>query len=333
MNEEGTPAGPPVDPDDAATVTEKKGLWPACTARRGLLVPPLLAAFTATLVGLGVPPPPGLCLLGDARDYLRGAVTPALAATEFDASRLKLGVGRAAIGDWNNLGEALLIDGQLCVRSTAAGSRDYYRLVCGRHFRTSALAFLPPGARPRGKFSVTEPMTLGQLRRRLAGQYPGGVLLAGTLHFATLDTIAVSRPAIHGVSVERHAVDYYTEPREERRDAWAYVVGIAVRQPLPPEQRDDRSLARLLAPRAGGRADSLVEALVLAAPPANGNRPPASNEAVTLGRVTDASRVVEGAVDLYPLYRPGDCAVAIAGESFEDPLPALTPSAATATAP
>lgn len=332
MNE-GTPAGPFVDPDDSTTVIEKRGLWRACASRHGLLVPPLLALFTAVLVGHGVPPPPSLCLLGDARDYMRGTVSATLAGTEFDASRLTLGLGRAAIGDWNNLGEALLVGGQLCVRSTAAGSRDYYRLVCDHRFRTSAFAFLPPGARPRGIFSVTEPMTLGQLRRQLAGQYPAGVLLAGSLRFATLDTIAVSRPAIRGVSVEHHAVDYYTEPREERRDAWAYVVGVAVRQPLPLEQLDDQSMARLLAPRPGGRSESLVQALVLAATPADGNRLPSPHEAVALGRVTDESRVVEGAVDLYPLYRLSDCGVSTTGEPADDPLPALIPSAATATAP
>lgn len=332
MNDEGTPAGPAPDPQDAVPVPAKARRWQACAVPRGLLVPPLLAAFTAALVGLGAPPPPSLCVLGDARDYLRGVVAPALVAAEFDASRLRLGVGRAAVGDWNNLGEALLVGGQLCLRGTAAGSPDYYRLVCGPRFRTSAFAFLPPGARPRGTFSVTEPMTLGQLRRRLAGQFPSGVLLAGALRFATLDTIAVSRPAIHGVSIERHAVDYYTEPREERHDAWAYVIGIAVRQPLSPAQRDDPWIARLLAPRPGGYADSLVQALVLAAPP-DGRQAPTPNEGVSLGRVTEASRLVEGAIDLYPLYRVGDCPAARAGEATDNPLPALSRTAATATAP
>jgi len=334
MNEAGTPAGPPPDADESATVVQHPQPPRAWAARRDLLAPALLALFIALLVGMGAPPPPSLCLLGDARDYLRGAMAPALAAAEFDASPRTLGLGRAAIGDWGNLGEALLVGGQLCLRSTARGSPDYYRLVCGRRFRTSAFAYLPAGARPRGRFSVAEPLTLGQLRRRLAGQYPSGVLLAGYLRFAVLDSFAVSRPAIDGLSVERHPADYYTEPREERRDAWSYVVGIAVRQPLPPEQRDDPSLARLLAPRPGGRIDSPVEVLVLAAAPVERSRPPMPDTAVAVGRVMDESQVREGALELYPLYRVSDCdAAPVASDVATRLVPDLSPDAATATAP
>jgi hypothetical protein len=161
------------------------------------------------------------------------------------------------------------------------------------------------------------------------------VLVAGYLHFATLTTIAVARPAILGVSVTRRAAEYYTEPREERHDRWGYMVGIAVRQPLAAEQRDDPALARLLAPRPDGQTDSLIQVLVLAQAPASADQPPQPDQAVILGRVTDGSVVVEGRIDVYPLYRLADCVLPTAAIGAEAPgnSSAATPAPPTSTTP
>ena len=279
----------------------------AWLARRGPLAPAALALVTMLLVNLGRPPDPSLCLLGDARDYLNGIIAPALRETEFDASALSLGVGRAALGDWGNLGEALLAGGQMYVRSTALGTPGYYRVLHDTRFKTSAFAYLAADTPARAQQTIADSRSLAQWRQALIAQYPGGVLVAGTVRFARLSTIAVSRPAIDGYSPRRRPALFYTEPREDRADVWSYVVGVVVRQPLFAGQSDDPMLVRLLAPYAHGRTDNLIHALILDEAPADPRTPPRPEQVVSLGRVTNDSVIAEAWLDVYPLYRLAPC--------------------------
>jgi hypothetical protein len=279
-------------------------------ARRGLLVPLALALLTLLLVELGAPPAPSLCLLGDARDYRNAAIAARLQAQEFNTDDMGIGLGRAALGDWNSLGEALLAGGWIYVRSTAAGTPGYYRILHDQRFYTSAFTYLPRSARPVGRHVSDQPQELAAWRQGLVTQYPGGVLVAGYVRFARLATIAISRPAIAGLPVSRHPAHYYTEPRELHHDRWAYVVGVIVRQPLSGGQRTDPMLARLLAPDAQGRSENLIHALVLTVPPSGLDTIPAPEQVMSLGRVTNDSVIAQARLDVYPLHRLAACAPA-----------------------
>lgn len=276
-------------------------------ASPGLLAPLLFAAFVLLLVRFGPPAPPSLCLLGDIRAYQAGTIPANLARIEFDATHMPLGVGKAAIGGWGNLGEALVAGGRMFVRSTDPAAPDYYRLVSGTRFHTSSFAYVPDGNRPSTGLRLVPGQRVAQLWQELAARYPGGVLAAGYVHFARLHTIAVSRPAIAGLALVRQTAHYFTEPMETADDAWAYVVVLSARQPLPAPQRDDPRYARLFAQRADGRLDPVAQALRLAAAPADTTHPPLSAEALALGRVTGESRIADGELRVYPLYRLAVC--------------------------
>ncbi|MCK7583641.1 MAG: hypothetical protein MZV65_54420 [Chromatiales bacterium] len=242
-------------------------LTPASTARRR----PALEAYALVvllLVWLGEPPPAGVCVLGDLRTYLAGRIPARLAASDLDATPIALGLGKAAVGDWSNLGDAVVAGGRLYLRGTAVDTLQYHRLVRATRFRSSSFAFLPPGAVARTRMQPPTGSSVAQLLQQLTERYPRGVLAAGYLQFSRLELWAVSRPAIYGVAVPDHVAEYYTEPLRTAADAWAYVVGISARQPLPQAQRDDPLYQRLLAPHGAERQElNMTYALLLAAPP------------------------------------------------------------------
>lgn len=281
-------------------------------ASPGLLAPLLLAAFVLLLVRFSQPAPPSLCLLGDTRAYHAGSIPANLAGMEFDATRMSFGVGRAALGGWGNLGEALVVGDRVFVRSTDTAAPDYYRLVSGTRFHTSSFAYVPDGGTPAVRLPLAPGQRVAQLWQELAARYPGGVLAAGYVRFERLHTIAVSRPAIAGLALARHAAHYFTEPMETADDTWTYVVMLGARQPLPAPQRDDPRYARLFAQRADGQLEPVAHALRLAIAPADIAQAPVAAEALAVGRVTGESRIASGELQLYPLYRLAVCEPAAA---------------------
>ena len=279
---------------------------PAPPARR-LPALELYALVVLLLVWLGAPPPPALCVLGDLRTYLAGQVPARLAGTDIDATPIAVGLGKAAVGDWQNLGDAVAVAGVVYLRGTAVGSPQYDRLIRASRFRTSSFAFLPAGAAWPARAQLPAGSSIAQLLQQLAARYPRGVLVAGYLHFSRLQLWAVSRPAIHGVTVADHVTEYYTEPLRTATDAWAYVVAINARQPLLHPQRDDPLYLRLLAPGADRLELNMTYALLLAAPPADLDQPPDPLAVLDVGQVTRDSVIAEGELQLHPFARLAGC--------------------------
>lgn len=277
---------------------------PARAARR----PPVLEAYAlvvALLVWLGAPPPPALCVLGDLRTWLAGQVPASLVRADLDAAPFALGIGKAAVGDWQNLGDAVVVAGRLYLLSTAAGTGEYRRLVQAGRFRTSSFALLAPGTRLPARARPPE-SSVAQLLAGLDAEFPRGALFAGYLQFRQLHLYAVSRPAIHGLPVAAGVTDYYTEPVRTAVDAWAYVVGINARQPLPAPQRDDPLYQRLLAPAERPELH-IVIALRIAAPPADTAAAPDPQTVLDLGQVARHSVIAGGELEVLPFSRVADC--------------------------
>ena len=279
---------------------------PARSARRR----PALAAYALVvllLVSLGEPPPPGPCVLGDQRDYLAGRIPAGLWVTEFDTTTMAVGLGKAAVGDWRNLGDAVVAGGRLYLRSAAVDTPPHQRLMRTRRFRTSSFAFLPADAAWPDRVTPAAGSSMAQLQQQLTGRYPRGVLVAGYLRFRDLQLWAVSRPAIDGVPVAEHVTDYYTEPLRTATDVWAYVVGVSAHQPLPQPQRNDPLYQRLLAVRADQAESGVVYALLLAAPPVDLRQPPDPLAVLDVGQVTRSSVINAGELQLHPFTRLGAC--------------------------
>lgn len=283
----------------------------ALRARPHLLALAVLVALLALLVRLRVAPPPTLCVLGDAEARSQAVVPPELAMHAVDAARLGPGVGTAAIGNWETLGEALAVGGEAYVRSSDYGAPDYYRLLHGPRFLTSTFAYVPPGQAPRARLPVTAGQDFRALWRQLAADYPDGVLVAGYVRFRSLRTFAISRPAIRGLPVLANSTLYYTEPMESLADVWVYLVGLAARGNGPLVREDAPLFRRLLAQRADGALDSFAHALVLAEPPADPRQPPSPAQAVNVGRVMADSILEQGELALYPAYRLAACSDAL----------------------
>ena len=271
---------------------------------------PALAAYALAvllLVSLGEPPPPGPCVLGDLRAYLAGRIPAGLWVTEFDTTTMAVGLGKAAVGDWRNLGDAVVAGGRLYLRSAAVDTPPYQRLIRTRRFRTSSFAFLPADAAWPDRVTPATGSSMARLQQQLTERYPRGVLVAGYLRFRDLQLWAVSRPAIDGVPVAEHVTEYYTEPLRTATDVWAYVVGVSTLQPLPPPQRNDPLYQRLLAPRTDQPEFNMTYALLLAAPPADPTQPPDPLAVLDVGQVTRSSVIADGILQLHPFARLATC--------------------------
>jgi hypothetical protein len=259
------------------------------------------------LVSLAVPPAPGPCVLGDQRSYLAGHIPAGLWNTEFDAAAMAVGLGTAAVGDWRTLGDALVAGGRLYLRSAAADTPPHRRLIRARRFRTSSFLFLPATAAWPDRLTPVAGATLEQLLQQLSARYPRGAVMTGYVRFRVLTLWTVSRAAIDGLPVAEHVTDYYTEPARTATDAWAYLVGVGARRPLPAPQRDDPLYQRMLAPRPDDTELGEVHALLLAAPPADPDFPPDSLAVLDVGQVARGSVIDGGTPRLHPFARLVAC--------------------------
>lgn len=268
------------------------------------------AALVAVLVTLRQQPPAGLCVLGDAGSRLAARIPPELASAYVDSTRFALGFGSGAIGSWKGLGEALAVDGQVYVRNTDYPTPQYYRLLQARRFQTNAFAYVPRGTRARERVALRHAARFGESWQELGTHYPDGALVAGFVQFRTLRTIAISRPATHGLPMLPNPAHYYTEPMASADNAWTYVVGLVARGQLPPPRTDDPLFLRLIARRGDGRLDTYALALQLAAAPGDPSRT-TDLQPISLGRVTGDSVIEQGDVSVFPADRLAACSDAI----------------------
>lgn len=272
------------------------------------LAPAVYALVVLLLVSLGEPPPPGPCVLGDRRAYLAGRIPAGLWSSDVDAAPMTVGLGKAAVGDWRSLGDAVVAGGHLYLRSAAVDTPPHQRLIRARRFRTSSFAFLPADAAWPDRLTPAAGSSMDRLQQRLTERYPRGVLAAGYLRFHELQLWTVSRAAIDGAPVAEHVTEYYTEPLRTAADAWAYVVSLNARQPLPRPQRSDPLYQRLLAPSTDQNVELAVTyALLLAAPPADPIQPPDPLAVLDVGQVTRSSVIADGVMRLHPFARLSAC--------------------------
>jgi hypothetical protein len=212
---------------------------------------------------------------------------------------MRVGLGSAAVDGWDSLGEALVADGELYLRSTRRG-RDYYRTLRARYFQSNAFVYVPRDVAPGATRRVAPGTRLGELLRELAGQHPGGVLVAGHVRAAELEMIAIARPAIAGRPILAHTAEYYTRPLVAARDTWVYVVAAALRADHP-------AAARLLPPPAAGTRDGFALALRLTTAPPAPDAAPAAESVVAVGQLVASTVLAEGTLELYPITRLEDC--------------------------
>lgn len=270
---------------------------------RGLWVVSVFALFVAALVMLKREPTPGLCVLGDARERQAGRIPTGLVEETFDAGAFSLGVGNAAIGGWEGLGEALIVGGETFVRNTDFESPQYFQLQRASRFRSSTLAAVSAGVRPRERLALTPGSSMSDVLQSLASRYPEGVLAAGFVQFEVLRRFAISRPPIRGEAILARPARYYTEPMESGEQVWAFVVALAMgNTPVPASPA-----ASLLPLRTNGAPESFAMALALAAPPALTDETPNRSTLRNLGRVSSGSAVARGDLALYPARPLGRC--------------------------
>ncbi len=270
---------------------------------RGLWAVSVFALFVVLLVTLKREPTPGLCVLGDAREHRAGRIPAGLVEEVFNASAFSVGVGSAASGGWEGLGEALIVGGEAFVRNTAFESPQYYKLQRTPLFQASTFAAVPAGVPARDRLVLTPGNSMSDVLQRLASRYPEGVLAAGFVQFELLRRFAISRPPIHGEAILARPARYYSEPMESGEQVWTYVVALAMgNRPAP-----DALAARLLPLRANGAPESFAMALALAEPPALTDETPNRSTLRNLGRVSSSSVVARGELALYPARPLGHC--------------------------
>ena len=257
------------------------------------------AGFVLLLNLLKPQPLPGACVVGDVRARLAARVPAALRTVQLDAGRIDIGLGTAAVGGWEGLGDALVVSGLAFVSSTRRDTGNVQAAVNDRFFQTSHLVYVPPATRARDSLRVKPGTPLDALWRQLAVRYPGGVLVAGMVHWQRLGRYAMTRPPINGLSVFEHTTHYYTQPMENLPDAWTYLVGIAADPRAMPS--GNGLYANLFARRPDGNLDLPAHVLVLKAMPADLARAPTAEEAVSVGRAASGSLLAGGMLRLYPL--------------------------------
>jgi hypothetical protein len=225
-----------------------------------------------------------------------------------DARKIRFGLGSAAIGGWDGLGDAVAVGGLAWVRTTHAASPNYFAAVSNRYFQSNGFVYLPL---ERDHEAVLRPETaapFSQLWETLAMKHPEGVMFSGYVRLAPLRLIAIARPAIDGRAVLKNAAHYYTRPMESAPEAWAYVVGLAAaRATLARPERAWLSSLLAARPDRAGQGAGLAHALWLRSAPA-GSRPPGRDDVQAVGQiVADQTTLMEGELRLYPVTRAGDC--------------------------
>ncbi len=249
------------------------------------------------------------CVAGDMTARAQARVPDSLKEIYLDAENMRFGLGSAAIGGWEGLGDAIAVGGQAWVRTTRADSPKYFATVNNRYFQSNGFAYIPHDREHESSFRLEQPTTLAQLWESLAKKYPEGVMFSGYVRLAPLRLIAIARPAIDGRAVFKNAPSYYTRPMESAQEAWAYVVGIAAAKSAI--SRTDRAwLSSLLVtrPDRAGNSAGLVHALWLKSAPVEVQSPPARENVNAVGQlVADQTTLMEGELKLYPVTRAGGC--------------------------
>jgi len=256
-------------------------------------------AAAAGIVASGWLQPGTTCVVGDMRWRYDAMVPPQIAELHLDAERMQVGLGAAAIGGWDGLGDALVVGGQAFVRHTNHASPRDYGLVSNRYFQSNAFVYVPSPSAPQKIYRVQDNTRMEELLQQLAHAYPSGVVAAGALRFAPLRMIAMSKAAIAGESVLAHAAGYYTHPMEQAPESWAYVVLIAA--------DDDTRLAALLPPKPL-RTIPAGQALALQLRAAPSSALPRMEDAVAVGQLLKDATVLEGQLALYPIALELGCA-------------------------
>lgn len=267
-----------------------------------------IGAFAAMIFGPLWWRPTSPCVAGDLAARARAQVPAAQKDVYLDAQKMKFGMGSAAIGGWQGLGDAVAVGGAVWVRTTNVRSPNYYATVHNRYFQSNGFLYVAPGLASASSWRPQGPTTLMQLWETLAKKQPAGVTFAGYVRLAPLQLIAIAQPAIDGRPVLKNAAHYYTRPMGSAPQAWAYVVGVAAASSAIT--RPDRDwLAPLLATHAGreGSGTGLAYALWLKSAPADLHAPPGSENVNNVGQLVADSRILEGELNLYPMTRAGRC--------------------------
>ena len=253
-----------------------------------------------SVLALGLLPPTLTCIIGDMRWRYEARVPPQIADVYFDAQRIGVGFGAAAVAGWEGLGDALAVDGRVFVRHTRRAAPRYYGLAVNRYFQSNAFVYIPTQRSPNAYFQLDGDTRMDRLLENLARAYPPGVMAAGVLRFAPLRTIAMSAPAVAGEPVTQYAARYYQRPLEEVKESWAYVVLAAA--------RDDERLVAMFPPavvRTIPAGHAL--ALRLGAAPAASAAALAQN-AVAVGQLLKDAVATQGQLALYPILIANLCA-------------------------
>lgn len=268
-----------------------------------------LVLFVALIAAMLVLPsllqPVSTCVVGDAHLLRSGVVPDALRVVQLDAQRMRLGMGSAAIGGWNNLGDALVVAGQVWLRPTNRDAANFYGLAHGRYFWSSSFTYVPINRKRRVIRRPAYPMTLAENWRRLSRDFPDGVIASGYVRFQELGLIAIAAPAIDGKSIGSNAAYYYTQPMETASDVWAFIIGLTLSN---SHMRYKISLdrERLNSP-AGPDKLARTHALRLKYSPSDFSMPPRSDNVLAVGEVVDSSVVVDGELELFPITRVAEC--------------------------
>jgi hypothetical protein len=241
---------------------------------------------------------PVTCVNGGAATRYAAQVPGSLRQRYLDARRMRVGIGSAAIGTWDSLGDAVAVNGLVYLRTTYPASPNYYRLVANRYFQSNDFVWVSDERVASVRWRIPAVQTAAQLLETLAQRYPGGVIAAGYVRFAELRTIAIAQPAAGALPILPNAASYYTRPMEVAHDQWTYVVALA----LPANHRNAE---RLLPP--GGKTSGIAYALRLADIPVDMKAPPETTEIGGLGQIVGDSAMAEGQLDLYPVGRLEEC--------------------------
>lgn len=249
------------------------------------------------------------CVAGDLTARAQARVPDALKEIYLDAANMRFGLGSAAIGGWEGLGDAVAVGDLAWVRTTRVDSPKYFATVSNRYFQSNGFAYVSRDRGPVSSFRLEQPATLAQVWEALAKQYPEGVMFSGYVRVAPLRLIAIARPAIDGRAVLKNAAYYYTRPMESTPEAWTYVVGIATAKSTA--SRMGRAwLSSLLTTRAdsAGSGAGLAHALWLKSAPVDVQTPPTRENVNAVGQlVADQTTLMEGEFKLYPVTRAGGC--------------------------
>ncbi len=166
--------------------------------------------------------------IGSVEDVIQGRIDPRLEYRRFSAENFQVGFEAGSPLNFQALGEAILVNGQVFSTCTDTKHQRYAQLVCGSDFVTSGLFAIPLNQEPNFHLQLqsTAGYPLQHLYQQIYDRVAWPVAFCGWMKFNSFHANFIEKPPIAGQNIFSNRSDYYSRPPILCSNEYGFVVGV-----------------------------------------------------------------------------------------------------------